>query len=64
MCDFGLKMIIFGPFQSLPLGGEKILIFQTWLKKPLAMPSWSQGARITIKNAILGVKMTKCAILA
>ena len=24
MCDFGLKIVIFGPFQSLPPGGKKI----------------------------------------
>ena len=46
MCDFGLKMIIFDPFQSLPLGGEKNLTFQTWLKKSLVMPSLSQVARL------------------
>ena len=31
ICDFGLKMVIFDPFKSLPLRGEKILTFQTWL---------------------------------
>ena len=64
MCDFGLKMVIFGPFQSLPLGGEKILTFQTWLKKSLVMPSWSQGAKLDWKMPFRGAKMAKCAILA
>ena len=27
ICDFGLKIVIFGPFQSPLLGGEKILNF-------------------------------------
>ena len=29
MCDFGLEMVIFGLYKSLPLEGEKILTFQT-----------------------------------
>ena len=64
MCDFGLKIVIFGPFKSLPLGGEKILTFQTWLKKSLVMPSCSQGAKLAWKMPSRGVKMAKCAILA
>ena len=46
MCDFGLKMVIFGPFQSLPLGGKKILTFQIWLKKSLVSPTWGQGEKL------------------
>ena len=64
MCNSGLKIVIFCPFKSLPLGGEKILTFQTWLKKSLVMPSWGQGAKLSWKMPFRGVKMAKCAILA
>ena len=57
MCNFGLKMVIFGPFQSLPLGGGKILTFQTWLRKSLVMPSWSQGAKLAWKMPFRGKKL-------
>ena len=64
ICDFGLKMVIFDPFKSLPLRGEKILTFQTWLKKSLVLPSWGQGAKLAWKMPFKGVNMTKCVILA
>ena len=38
ICDFGLKTVIFGPFQTLSLRGEKSLTFQTWLKSFLDRP--------------------------
>ena len=64
MYDFGLKIVIFDPFLTLPLWGKKILTFQTWLKKSLVMPSWSQGARLAWKMPLSGVNIVKCAILA
>ena len=63
MCDFGLKIVIFCPFKSLPLGGEKILSFQTWLEKSIVLPSWGQGAKLAWKMPFRGVKMAKYAIL-
>ena len=63
-CDFGLKMIIFDPFQSLTLGGKKILTFQIWLKKSLVSPTWGQGAKLAWKMPFKGVNMAKCAVLA
>ena len=42
ICDCGLKMVIFGHFLSLLLGGEKILTFKIWLKKSLALLSWDR----------------------
>ena len=64
MCDFDLKMVIFGPFQSLPLGGKKILTFQTWLKKSLVLPSRGQGGKLAWKMPFRVVNIAKCAILA
>ena len=64
MCDFGLTMVIFGPFQSLPPGGKKILAFQIWLEKSLVSSTWGQGAKLAWKMPFRGVKMAKCAILA
>ena len=64
MCDFGLKMVIFGPFQSLPLGGKKILTLQTWLKKSLVLTSRGQGGKLAWKMPFRGVNMAKCAIFA
>ena len=54
MYDFGLQMVIFGPFQSLPPGGKKILTFQTWLRKSLVLPSWGQGAKLAWKMPFKG----------
>ena len=56
MCNFGLKMVIFGPFKSLSLGGEKILIFQIWLKKSLVLPSWRKGVKLAWKTPFREVK--------
>ena len=64
MCNFGLKIVIFDPFQSLTLDGKKFLTFQTWLKKSLVSPTWGQGAKLAWKMPFRGVKMAKCAILA
>ena len=58
-----LKSGRFGPFQSLPMRREKILNFQTWLKKSLVKLSWSQSAKLARKMSFKGIKMTKCAIL-
>ena len=44
--NFGLKIVILGPFQSLPLPGEKILTLQTWLKKYLVLSSWGHVAKL------------------
>ena len=39
MCEFGLKIVNFDPFQILPLLRKKILTFQSWLKKSLLLLS-------------------------
>ena len=39
ICDFGLKIVILGPFKSLSLGGEKILTIEIGLNKSLVFPS-------------------------
>ena len=64
MYDFGLEMVIFDLFQSLPLWGKKILTFQTWLMKSLVFPSWGQGAKLAWKYHLEGVNIVKFAILA
>ena len=48
--DFGLKIVIFGHFHSLPMWGKKILTFQTWLRKSLVLPSWGHGAEVSWKK--------------
>jgi len=63
MCDFGLKIVIFGPFRVSP-GREENLTFQIWLKKSLVSPTWGQGAKLAWKMPFRGIKMAKCAILA
>ena len=63
MCDFGLKIVIFDPFRTLPLLGKKILTFQTWLKS-LVLPSWGQGARLAQKIPFSGVNIVRYVILA
>ena len=57
-------MVIFGPSQSLTLGGKKLLTFQTWLKKSVVLPSRGQGGKLAWKMPFRGVNMAKCAILA
>ena len=58
-------MVIFDPFQSLPLYVKKILTFQTWLKnKFLVLPSWGQGARLAKKMPFSRANIVKCEILA
>ena len=64
MYDFGLKIVIFDPFLTLPLWGKKILTFQTWLKKSLVLPFRGQGGKLAWKMTFRGVNMAKCAILA
>ena len=54
----------FDPFQSLTLGGKKILTFQAWLKKSLVSPTWGQGAKLAWKMPFRVVNIAKCAILA
>ena len=44
--NLGLKIVIFGLFQSPPLRGEIILNFKTWLKMSPVLPPWSQGAKL------------------
>ena len=55
MYDFGLKIVIFDPFLTLPLWGKKILTLETWLKKSLVMPSWSQGAKLACKMPFMPI---------
>ena len=43
---FYLKNCHFGPFQSLSLRREKVLTFQTWLRKSLALSSVDQGTAL------------------
>ena len=64
MCDFGLKMVIFGPFQSLPPGGKKMMTFQIWPKKSLVTPTCGQGAKLAWKMPFKGINMAKCEVLA
>ena len=61
---FWLKDGNFWPLLESPLGRQKILTFQTWLKKSLVLPSWGQGAKLARKMPFRGVNMAKCAILA
>ena len=60
MCDFGLKIVIFDPFQSLTLEGKKFLTFQTWLKKSLVSPTWGQGAKLAWKMSFKGLVGQMC----
>ena len=51
---FLLKNGHFWPLQESPLKGEKILTFQTWLKKSIVFPSWVQGAKLAWKMPFKG----------
>ena len=52
MCDFGLKIVIFGPFKSLPLLGEKFVDLPNLALKVSSIALSRSGCKISMKNAI------------
>ena len=46
----------FWPLSESPLQGKKLFSFQTWLKKFLGLPSWSQGAKLARQIQLGGSK--------
>ena len=49
------KIVIFGPFQSLHLQGEKVLTIKILLKKSIVLPSWGQDVKLSWKIPFRGV---------
>ena len=61
---FWPKVVIFGPFQSLSLQGEKILDLPDLTLNVSCIALLGYGCKLATKNIIWGIKMAKYAMLA